>query len=66
MGRMCLINDCTGFAGLAPCCLDCPDRQRCPDRCPKTETTFCIGVIEDDGKRVFDQIQGRSEGSQGD
>ena len=45
--RMCLINDCTGFQGIAPCCLDCSERDRCPDRCPKTETIYCVGVIED-------------------
>lgn len=47
MGRMCLINDCTDFKSPAPCCLDCEERQRCPDRCHKKETTFCVGVIED-------------------
>ena len=52
--RTCLINDCTGFVGIAPCCLDCAERQRCPDRCPKTETIYCVGVIEDDSKRVFE------------
>lgn len=48
MRRMCLINDCTGFVGVAPCCLDCAERQRCPDRCPRTETTFCVGVMKED------------------
>jgi hypothetical protein len=47
MRRMCLINDCTGFVGVAPCCLDCAERQRCPDKCPRTETTFCVGVLDD-------------------
>lgn len=60
--RKCLINDCTGFVGIAPCCLDCEERQSCPDRCPKTETIYCVGVIENDSKRVFDKIQRRREG----
>lgn len=46
--RMCLINDCTGFKAPAPCCLDCDQRDQCPDRCHKKESVFCIGVIEDD------------------
>ena len=46
MGRTCLINDCTGFKAPAPCCLDCDQRDQCPDRCWRTETTFCVGVIE--------------------
>ena len=45
--KTCLINDCTGFVAPAPCCLDCSERDVCPDRCPKTETTFCVGVIEE-------------------
>lgn len=47
MMRTCLINDCTGFVGVAPCCLDCGERDVCPDRCPRTETIYCVGVIED-------------------
>ena len=47
MMRTCLINDCTGFQGVAPSCLDCSERDVCPDRCPKTETIYCVGVIED-------------------
>lgn len=47
MMRTCPINDCTGFVGVAPCCLDCGERDVCPDRCPKTETIYCVGVIED-------------------
>ena len=43
---MCLINDCTDFKSIAPCCLHCPDREHCPDRCNKSENTFCVGVIE--------------------
>ena len=55
--RTCLINDCTGFKSPAPCCLDCEDRDICPDRCPKSETVFCIGVIEtNDEQRVADEI----------
>ena len=46
--RMCLINDCNiNSREPAMCCLDCPDRQQCPDKCPRTETTFCVGVIDD-------------------
>lgn len=48
MRRMCLINDCTGFVGVAPCCIDCAERQQCPDRYQKTETTFCVGVMKED------------------
>lgn len=52
--RQCLLNDCTGFQGVAPCCLDCDDRDVCPDRCPKTETTYCVGVIDDkDTSRII-------------
>ena len=54
--RTCLINDCTGFVGIAPCCLDCPEKEQCPDRCQKSETTFCVGVIDDDIKRVSAEI----------
>ena len=49
--KTCLINDCTGFVAPAPCCLDCRERDVCPDRCPKKETTYCVGVI-DDSKRI--------------
>lgn len=44
--RTCLLNDCAGFEGIAPCCLDCREREVCPDKCNKTETTYCVGVIE--------------------
>lgn len=54
--RKCVLNDCTGFKSVAPCCLDCPHRDRCPDKCAKaergsTDTTFCASMIEveDDG-----------------
>lgn len=50
--RKCLLNDCTGFVGIAPCCLYCDQRDICPDRCPKSETTFCVGVIEDDSEGI--------------
>lgn len=53
--RTCLINDCTGFVGVAPCCLDCAERQQCPDKCPRTETTFCVGVLENDCKGIFEK-----------
>lgn len=45
--RKCLLNDCTDFKTIAPCCLDCDQRNQCPDRCLKSETTFCVGVIDD-------------------
>lgn len=48
MKKKCLINDCTGFEAVAPCCLHCDQREQCPDRCPKTETTFCVGLIEEE------------------
>ena len=55
--RRCLINDCNcNSQEPAPCCLDCNDRAVCPDRCPKSETTFCVGVIDDDIKRVSAEI----------
>ena len=51
--RMCLINDCNiNSRSPAMCCLDCPDRKRCPDKCPRTETTFCVGVLENDCKGI--------------
>ena len=53
--RMCLINDCTGFVGAAPCCLDCAERQQCPDKCQRAATTYCVGVMkEDDCKGIFE------------
>ena len=56
MRRMCLINDCNiNSREPAMCCLDCPDRQRCPDKCPRTETTFCVGVIENDCKGISEK-----------
>ena len=46
--RQCVINDCNcNNPDPAPCCLDCSERDVCPDRCPKTETIYCVGVIED-------------------
>ena len=50
--KQCLLNDCTGFVGVAPCCLDCGERDVCPDRCPKTNTIYCVGVIEHDCKGI--------------
>lgn len=53
--RKCLLNDCTGFKGIAPCCRDCT--KQCPDRCKKSETTFCVGLIEEgenDGNKESD------------
>lgn len=55
--RTCLINDCTGYVSPAPRCLDCSERDVCPDRCPKTETIYCVGVIENDGKRVSETAE---------
>ena len=57
MMRTCLINDCTGFVAPAPCCLDCDDRDICPDRCPRSETTYCVGVLENDCKRISATVQ---------
>lgn len=62
---MCLLNDCEGLKRVAPCCLECVERDRCPDRCHKTENTFCIGAIEDDGKGMVEPIQDGMEGSGG-
>ena len=55
--RRCLINDCNcNEHDPAPCCLDCDDRAVCPDRCPRTETTFCVGVLkEDDCKGISEK-----------
>lgn len=61
---MCLLNDCQGLSRVAPCCLYC-DEHGCPERCHKTENTFCIGVIEDDGKGMAKPIQNGMEGGGG-
>ena len=54
--RRCLINDCNcNEQDPAPCCLDCDDRAVCPDRCPKSNTTYCVGVIENDGKGISEK-----------
>lgn len=45
--RKCLMNDCDGFRTIRPCCFDCEERDVCPERCKKRETTFCIGLIEE-------------------
>lgn len=63
--RTCLINDCTGFVGIAPCCMDCPEREQRPDRCPRTENTFCIGAFEDDGKGMVEPLQDGMERGRG-
>ena len=57
--RQCVLNDCNCNEPHipAPCCLDCDDRDICPDRCPKTETIYCVGVIEDDGKGISATVQ---------
>ena len=54
--RMCWINDCNiNEPEPALCCLDCGDRDICPDRCPRTETTFCVGVLENDRKGISEK-----------
>lgn len=36
--RTCPINDCNiNEEDPAPCCRDCPLKDRCPDRCQNTE-----------------------------
>ena len=60
--RTCWINDCTGFIGKAPCCLDCDEHDHCPDRCSMADTVSCGGYISD-GKRDITEIpesKGRS------
>lgn len=32
------------------------DRDICPDRCPKSNTTYCVGVIND-SKRVSETVK---------
>ena len=43
------INDCNNFqdAGPRPCCLDCEEYDKCVERCPRSETTFCVSMIEE-------------------
>lgn len=54
--RRCLINDCNiNEPEPALCCLDCGDRDICPDRCQRTETTFCLGVLENDCKGISEK-----------
>ena len=55
--KQCLINDCNCNEPHipAPCCLDCDDRDICPDRCPNK--TYCRGVIDNDGKRISASVQ---------
>ena len=51
--RKCLLNDCNcNGTDPAPCCLDCDDRDICPDRCHKRDTTYCVGVIDNDCKGI--------------
>ena len=42
------LNDCNCFQddGPRPCCLECDEYEVCPEKCRKSETTFCIGLIE--------------------
>lgn len=58
--RRCLLNDCDGFRTIRPCCFDCEERDVCPERCKKKETTFCIGLLEeeDDGKGISETNKG--------
>ena len=54
--RYCFINDCNCNSPTpAPCCFDCPERQRCPDVCPHKETTFCVGVIKANDRKGISQ-----------
>lgn len=56
--RLCVINDCNcNNPDPAPCCLDCSERDVCPDRCPRKETTYCVGVIENDDKGISATVQ---------
>ena len=52
--RQCVLNDCNCNEPHipAPCCLDCDDRDICPDRCPKTNTVYCVGVLTNDCKGI--------------
>ena len=50
--RKCWINDCTGFIGKAPCCLDCDEHDHCPDRCSMVDTVGC-GGLSSDGKGIL-------------
>ena len=54
--RHCVLNDCTGFKSVALCCLDCPERTICPDRCNKTDTTHCVLLIEDNDNNDSERI----------
>ena len=58
--RICYINDCTGFKGVAPCCLDCPEKETCPDRCSRKESIHCVGVMrEADSGAKAEGVNGR-------
>jgi cell fate regulator YaaT (PSP1 superfamily) len=50
--RTCWINDCTGFDGKAPCCLDCEERTHYPDKCSMVDTADCGGYVSD-GKGIL-------------
>lgn len=54
--RYCLLNDCDNFKTVRPCCLDCPENNECMEKCGKRETTFCIGVLENDPNPVPETI----------
>lgn len=43
------INDCNNFQddGPRPCCLECEEHDNCVERCPRSETTFCVSMIEE-------------------
>lgn len=43
------INDCNNFQddGPRPCCLECEEYDKCVERCPRSETTFCVSMIEE-------------------
>ena len=56
--RLCVINDCNcNSPDPAPCCLACSERDVCPDRCPRTDNIYCVGVIENDGKGISATVQ---------
>lgn len=54
--RRCLLNDCNcREPEPAPCCLDCDQREQCPDRCQRTETIYCVGVLNDNDCKGISQ-----------
>ena len=40
----CALNDCNINKGLSRCCFYCHE-TKCPDRCDKTELTFCVNLM---------------------